>query len=104
MLKDILEDELKLANAQIKELELTTYVVAPENRLSDIITFENASEDELNQRKLKDIYMKKRKILYFKERMAHNFSFRCSICGDEITLERLLLMPKAGLCAICAKG
>ena len=102
MLKDELEKELSIANAQIEELELTTHVVAPENTLSDIITFENASEYELNQRKLKRVYMKKRKILYFKERLKNNFSYFCIECGEEITLERLLIMPKAGLCARCA--
>ncbi len=102
MLKDQLEKELAIANSQIDELELTTHVVAPENTLSDIITFENASEEELNQRKLKRIYMKKRKILYFQERLKNNFSYFCIECGEELTLERLLSMPKAGLCTTCA--
>ena len=102
MLKDKLEKELSIANAQIEELELTTHVVAPENTLSDIISFENASEEELNQRKLKRIYMKKRKILFFKEEMKNNISFLCYRCGEEIDLERLLVMPRARLCKTCA--
>ena len=103
MLKDQLEKELVIANEQIEELELTTHVVSPENTLSDIITFKNASQNELNQRKLKRVYMRKRKILYFKERLKNNFSYFCIECGEEITLERLLIMPKAGLCTECAK-
>ena len=102
MLKDQLEKEIAIANAQIEELELTTHVVSPENTLSDIITFENPSEDEVNKRKLKQIYMKKRKLLYFKDRMQNNFTFLCNGCGEEITLERLLVMPKSGFCTTCA--
>lgn len=104
MLKDQLEIEIAIANDQIEELELTTHVVSPENTLSDIITFENPSEDEINQRKLKRIYMKKRKLLYFTERLKNNFTFLCNGCGEEITLERLLIMPKAGFCTRCAKS
>ena len=102
MLKDQLEKELDIANAQIEKLELTTHVVAPENRLSDIISFGNASEEELNQIKLKKMYMKKRKLLYFTERLKNNFSYVCSECGKEIEIERLLIMPKAGICTACA--
>lgn len=102
MLKDELEKELSIANAQIEELELTTHVVAPENTLSDIISFENASEEELNQRKLKRIYMKKRKILFLQEEMKNNISFLCHLCGEEIDLERLLMMLRARLCKTCA--
>jgi len=102
MLKDELEKELSIANAQIEELELTTHVVAPENTLSDIISFENASEEELNQRKLKRIYMKKRKILFLKDEMKNNISFLCNQCGEEIDLERLFMMPRARLCKTCA--
>jgi len=104
MLKDQLEKELGIANVQIEELELTTHVVAPENTLSDIITFENTSEEELNQRKLKRIYMRKRKILFFREQQKHNISFLCHQCGEEVDLERLLIMPRARLCETCAKG
>ena len=102
MLKDQLVKEIAIANAQIVELELTTHVVSPENTLSDIITFENPSEDEVNKRKLKQIYMKKRKLLYFSDRLKNNFTFLCNGCGEEITLERLLIMPKAGFCTTCA--
>lgn len=102
MLKDQLEIELSIANAQIDELELTTHVVAPENTLSDIISFENPSEEEVNQRKLKRLYMRKRKILFLKEEMKNNISFLCYQCGEEINLERLLMMLRARLCETCA--
>jgi len=59
MLKDKLKEELNIANAKIEELELITNVISPESTLSDIMSFEHASEDELNQRKLKQVYMKK---------------------------------------------
>lgn len=101
---DQLQKEVEIANIQIKELELHTNVVAPESTLSDMITFENASEEEVNQRKLKRIYMKKRKMLYFIERLKSNISLACNECGGEIDLERLLIMPKAGLCSTCAKN
>ncbi len=102
MLKDRLDKEVEIANTQIEELELITHVVAPENTLSDIISFENVSEDEANQRQLKGVYMKKRKLLFFREQLKENISFSCHICGKEIDLERLLLMPRARLCGDCA--
>ena len=102
MLKDQLDREIVIANAHIDELELTTHVVAPENPLSDITTFEKASQDEINKRDLKNTYRKKRKLLFFKEQMKDNILFRCDMCGKEIELERLLMMPKARLCISCA--
>lgn len=104
MLKDQLEKELVIANAKIEELELTTHVVAPESTLSDIISFENASEEEVNQRQLKKVYMKKRKLLFFTEQLKNNFLFLCNECGEEIELERLLVMPSARLCETCVSG
>ncbi|MEA1983043.1 MAG: hypothetical protein U9N39_05805 [Campylobacterota bacterium] len=103
MFKDTLDKEVALATAQIEELELTTHVVSPENTLSDMITFENASEYELNQRKLKKIYMRKRKLMRFRDLLAQGSIFTCMECGKDIELERLLGMPKARLCAHCAK-
>lgn len=103
MLKDQLDKEIDIANAQIEKLELTTHVVSPENTLSDIISFENITQDELNQRELKRIYMKKRKLMRFKDLLKENFSFTCSECGKGIELDRLLGMPKARLCSSCAK-
>lgn len=104
MLKDQLEKELVIANAKIEELELTTHVVAPESTLSDIISFENASEEEVNQRQLKKVYMKKRKLLFFTEQLKNNILFLCNECGEEIELERLLVMPSARLCETCVSG
>jgi len=102
MLKDQLKTEVAIANAQIEELELLTHVVAPESALSDIISFENVSEDETNQRQLKKVYMKKRKLLFFTEQLKNNVSLSCDACGKEIELERLLIMPRARLCRTCA--
>jgi RNA polymerase-binding transcription factor DksA len=104
MLKDQLAKEIDKANKKIEKLEIFTHVVAPENTLSDIITFENASEDELNQRELKRVYMRKRKLLYFQERLKNNFSYICSECGEEIDIERLLVMQRAGICTSCMSG
>ena len=102
MLKDQLKTEVAIANAKIEELELLTHVVAPESTLSDIISFENISEDETNQRQLKKVYMKKRKLLFFTEQLKNNISLSCDVCGKEIELERLLIMPRARLCGVCA--
>ena len=104
MLKDQLEEEIETANAQIEKLELLTHVVSPESTLSDIISFENVSEEETNQRQLKKTYMKKRKLLFFAEQLKNNISFTCDACGEEIELERLLIMPKARLCEDCASA
>ena len=102
MLKDQLKKEVAIANAQIEELELLTHVVSPESTLSDIISFENISEEETNQRQLKKVYMKKRKLLFFTEQLKNNISLSCDTCGKEIELERLLIMPRARLCTACA--
>ena len=102
MIEKRLDKEIAIAQAQIEKLELTTHVVSPENTLSDIISFENVSEDEKNQRELKRIYMRKRKLMRFKELLKDGFSFSCSECGQEIELDRLLAMPKARLCSSCA--
>ena len=103
MFKEMLKQEVKIANAQIDALELITHVVAPENMLSDIITFDNPSEDELNQIQLKRTYQKKRKLLFFLDQFNDNISFACHVCGKDVEIERLLLMPKARLCMKCAK-
>jgi len=104
MLKDQLKKEVETANAQIEELELLTHVVSPESTLSDIISFENVSEDEANQRQLKKVYMKKRKLLFFTEQLKNNIPLSCDTCGKEIELERLLIMPRARLCEACANS
>ena len=104
MLKENLKQEVKIANDQIDALELITHVVSPESTLSDIITFEHASEDEMNQRQLKKTYQKKRKLLFFLDQLKDNISFSCHTCGKDVEIERLLIMPKARLCISCARA
>ena len=99
-IKTKLDKELIKANAQIEELGSITDVVAPESNLGDV--FDPMNKQEANQQKLKLAYRKKRKLLYMLEHMEDISSFLCNVCGKEIAIERLLIMPKARLCEDCA--
>lgn len=99
-----IEKEVEKANLKIKELESVTHVVSPESTLGDVMTFEENYEEENLQRELKRTYMRKRKLLFFKEHLDDMSFFLCHSCGNPIELERLLIMPKAGLCDTCANA
>ncbi len=101
-IKTKLDKELIKANAQIEELGAFADVVAPESSLGDVITFDPMNKEEVCQRQLKRTYIKKRKLLFMLEHLEDISSFLCNVCGKEIAIERLLLMPKAGLCGDCA--
>ena len=100
-IKTKLDIELIKANALIEELSSITDVVSPESTLGDIITFDPLNKIEVSQRKLKLTYRNKRKILNMLNHLDNISSFLCDSCGKEIGIDRLIMMPKAGLCAAC---
>ncbi len=101
-IKTKLDKELIKANAKIEELGSIADVVSPESTLGDVISFDPMNKEEVCQRELKRTYIKKRKLLYMLEHLEDISSFLCNVCGKEITIERLLIMPKARLCGDCA--
>lgn len=101
-IKTKLDKELVKTNVQIEELGLIADVVAPESSLGDVISFDPMNKEEVCQRQLKRTYIKKRKLLFMLEHLEDVSSFLCNVCGKEIAIERLLLMPKARLCVDCA--
>jgi len=100
-IKTKLDKELIKANTLIEELSSITDVVSPESTLGDIITFDPLNKEEVSQRQLKLTYRNKRKLLNMLDHLDDISLFLCNSCGKEITIERLLMMPKAGLCSDC---
>ncbi len=103
-IKTKLDKELIQTNAQIEELGSFADVVSPESSLGDVISFDPMNKVEVCQRELKRAYIKKRKLLFMLEHMEDVSTFLCNVCGKEIAIERLLLMPKAGRCGDCANS
>ena len=101
-IKTKIDKELIQTNAQIEELGSFADVVSPESSLGDVISFDPMNKEEVCQRQLKRAYIKKRKLLFMLEHLEDINSFLCNVCGKEIAIERLLLMPKAGFCEDCA--
>ncbi len=97
IIKTKLEEELILVNAYIDKVESYSAITAPESPLG-IIQSKQKDSDMILQR----TYAKKRKLLNFLDRLTDIKSFICTNCGEIITIDRLLLMPKASLCGTCA--
>ena len=100
-IKTKLDKELIKANALIEELTSIADVVSPESTLGDIITFDPSNIVEVTQLKLKLTYRNKRKILNMLDHLDDISAFLCDSCGKEIGIDRLIIMPKAGLCEAC---
>lgn len=92
-----LTQELACVNTYIDKVESYTAITAPESTLGI-----NIDEQKDSDFKLKQSYMRKRKIMFFLERISNIDSFLCINCRHIIDLERLLLMPKASFCGTCA--
>jgi len=103
-IKTKLDKELTEANMQIEKLSSIADVISPESTLGDIVSFDPSNQQEVCQRQLKLTYKKKRKLLFMVERLDNISSFLCNDCGKEISIERLLMMPYAGLCSSCVEA
>jgi len=100
-----LTKELHATEIQISKLGAITDVSSPESTLGDV--YDHTNQEEVYQNQLKQAYRKKRRLLYFLDRLTypeHINMFFCSECGNEIELDRLLVMPKASLCTACANS
>lgn len=97
LIKKELTDALLVANAYIDEVESYTAITAPESTLGTIL-----SEQTKSDIKLKQFYKKKRKLMFFLDKLPDVSSFLCVNCKQIIELDRLLLMPKASFCTKCA--
>lgn len=97
MIKTELTDALAIANTYINEVESYTAITAPESSLGTILSEQTKSDIELKQ-----FYKKKRKLMFFLDKLPDVSSFLCNNCKQIIELDRLLLMPKASFCTKCA--
>jgi len=92
-----LTQELACVNEYIDKVESYSAITAPESSLGIVLSEKQDSDIELQK-----TYLKKRKIMYFLERLPDVNSFLCTECNGIIELERLLVMQKASLCETCA--
>lgn len=92
-----LTQELACVNTYIDKVESYSAITAPESSLGIILSEQKPSDLEL-----KRFYVKKRKLMYFLDRLSNVDSFLCTNCKSIIDLERLFVMPKASLCGTCA--
>lgn len=98
IIKNELEKNLLEANERIEKLESYTAITAPESSLGTILSYQTDEE-----RELKRFYVRKRKFLYFLDKLDDVNAFLCTNCGSIIELERLLIMSKASLCNACTR-
>jgi len=98
IIKNKLEEELLKVNQYIDKTETYTAITAPESSLGIVL-----SEQKSCDLKLKQYYVRKRKVMYLLDCLTDTRSFRCHDCSNPIEIERLILIPNAHFCEACLR-
>lgn len=106
--KETKEEIFNSIQKQIVNLELNIGLledkirpVSPDISLGRLTRQEARQEQELNKKISEDSKLRLRKLQYAKNRVfKENFGY-CDICGEEININRLKILPETTLCIEC---
>ena len=102
-LKIKIQEELLILDKNIIELQKLCEPIAPECALGDLARFELIHDQEVSQKALSQALLRKNYLIYALSTISTEDFGLCSECEEEISFQRLLLLPESKFCIKCAK-
>ena len=97
-----IQSSLSSIEKNIVELQKFCETIAPECALGDLTRFELMNEQEVSKKALLQAQIRSKKLYYALSKTEEDDFGLCSECEEEISYERLLLVPESRLCIKCA--
>ena len=100
--KEAASAELNSLKDQIANLKELCKPIAPECALGDLARFELMNDQVITAKTLQEAKIRQSKLEYALRKMENASYGLCVECEDEISFERLLLLPESTHCMECA--
>ncbi len=104
MIKTKILSELEQINNEIEELQKLIDPISPECALGDLGRFELMNDQLVSEKSLKEAINKRERLQYALRKIDTPEYGICLECDEEISIERLLVIPESTRCIACASS
>ncbi len=102
LLKEKIKQELTKTQLAIKEYEEMSKPVSPENAIGRISRMDAINNKSISESALRKAREKLKNLEYMQNHLDDADFGKCSGCGDQIPVGRLLFRPESRRCIRCA--
>ncbi|MBE0498714.1 MAG: TraR/DksA C4-type zinc finger protein [Campylobacterales bacterium] len=103
-IKEKIIQELAFLSPKITVLQEISQPISPECALGDLARFELMHEQEVSDKSLREAQIRLKKLQYALRKVDGADYGLCMECEEEISFERLLLLPESSHCIRCASN
>lgn len=103
-IKETLLKELASLSPRIEALQEINKPISPECALGDLARFELMHEQQVSEKSLFEAKIRVKKLQYALRKVDSADYGLCVECEEEISFERLLLLPESSHCIRCASN
>ncbi len=102
IIKEKIIRDLNSVAREITELEILTRPIAPECALGDLARFELMNDQRISEKTLAEALQRKKRLKYALRKVDTAQYGICLECEEEISFDRLLILPESTHCIACA--
>ncbi|MBU0632369.1 TraR/DksA C4-type zinc finger protein [bacterium] len=103
LIKEKIIEYIASLENEIEELQEKIKPIAPDCSLGDLTRFEMMHEQDIFHKALYNSQIRLNRLKYILKTIDANEDYGiCDACADDISVERLLLLPESAYCIACA--
>lgn len=103
-IKEKILEDLNSLSSEIRELEVICQPISPECALGDLARFELMNDQVVSEKALKESRSRENRLKYTLSKINDETFGLCEVCEEEISIQRLLILPESTLCIECASA
>lgn len=103
-IKDKIIKDLTSVKNEIAELQELTKPIPPECALGDLARFELMNDQDISEKTLQEAKIRQNKLDFALSKIDKEEFGLCMECEEEISFQRLLILPESSHCIECASN